>query len=219
MSLPEFQKAFAALVLDARLAQRVREEGEAALASWGLSDREAGRLVRATRQPGMSLNCTLARTNRFAPIAETWPMCCIVIEPRLREVLDALWAEQPPDGYQLNADVERFAQRLQTDSALRMEFPYLDDIFRYESASNSLAYETRRHLAEDMQAKWLEVEMQHDPAQLLGPLLRHQAPPAGLPRRPHRVRIALVDAAIESRWEALHLPTQSGSGSSNLLRS
>jgi len=206
MPLPDFQKAFAALVLDAGWAQRVREEGEAALASWGLSDREARRLVQATRQPGMSLNCTLARTNRFAPIAETWPMCCVVIEPRLREVLDELWAERPPDGYQLNADVERFAQRLQTDAALREQFPYLDDIYRYEAASNALAYETRRRSAEDMQADYIEIELQHDPAELLAPLLRHQAPPAELPRRPHRVRIALVDAAIESRWEPLRPP-------------
>lgn len=206
MPLPEFQKAFAALVLDARFAQRVREQGEAALAGWGLSEREARRLARATRQPGMSLNCTLARVNRFAPIAETWPMCCVVIEPRLREVLDALWAQRPPQGYQLNADVERFAQRLQTDAVLRAQFPYLDDVYRYEAASNALAYETRRLSAEEMQGRYLEVDLQHDPAELLGPLLGHQAPPAGLPRRPHRVRIALVDEAIESRWEPLEPP-------------
>ena len=65
------------------------------------------------RQPGMDLNCTLARGNRFAPIVEMFPLTCELLKPRLRELLDELWSGHRPDNYQLAGEDEVFADFLE----------------------------------------------------------------------------------------------------------
>ena len=54
------------MTVEPHLAATVRREGAGALAGYELTQREQDRLVSVSRQPGMDLNCTLARGNRFA---------------------------------------------------------------------------------------------------------------------------------------------------------
>ena len=61
------------------------------------------------QQPGMSLNCTIARGNRFEAIAELFPMTCVLLEPVLRELLDELWEHVFPTNYQFAGEEEAFA--------------------------------------------------------------------------------------------------------------
>lgn len=209
MSLPEFQRALVDMTLDAGLARAVKQGGARPLGAYGLSRREASRLVAVARQPGMVLNCTLARANRFTAIAESYPMTCVVIEPVLRELIDALWARDRPQGYQLTSDVESFARRVQDDHALHARFEYLSEIFRYEQACIALVNQTRRCSLAEMAGRVLEVPFSHDPGALLPPLHSRVAPPAGLPPAPHRMEIELVDGALESRWFAMELAVDS----------
>lgn len=206
MSLPEFQRALVDMTLDARLARHVKQDGAAALSRYDLSPREAGRLVSVSRQPGMALNCTLARANRFTAIADEFPMTCVVLEPVLRDLLDELWSRDTPATYQLSGEAVAFAARVAADAALHERFPYLTEIFRYEQECVALVAETRQRAVAEMNGRARVVEFTHDPGALLRALQRSVAPPPGLPPAPHRVEIELVDGVLETRWAPLDEP-------------
>jgi hypothetical protein len=200
MSLSEFQRALASMTLDTTLARRVREQGAAALRGFALRPRDLDRLVRVAAQPGMALNCTLARSNRFTSIAESLPMTCAVLEPVLRELLDRLWAHDRPQGYQLSSELRPFIDRVQGDPALFERFPLLDDVLRYELACLALIDDARRLTLAAMSGRTRIIVLQHDPARLIEPLRAEQPVPVGLEREPHTVELELVDGALETRW-------------------
>ena len=70
MTLRDFQRALSDMTLDTRITAAVRKQGTPALSDYELTPLEQMRLVDVARQPGMVLNCSLARGNRFAPIVE-----------------------------------------------------------------------------------------------------------------------------------------------------
>ena len=58
------------MTLDPVLAASVLRRGADALSGYTLTSIEQERLIAVVHQRGMSVNCTLARANRFAPIAD-----------------------------------------------------------------------------------------------------------------------------------------------------
>ncbi len=202
MTLAAFQQALTAMTLDAQLAAAVRYQGAVALSAWPLTALELRRLVGMAQQPGMELNCTLARGNRFAAVHEAFAMTCVLLGPALRGVLDALWSSQQPSSVQLAGDAERFgavalaqAHVLPSDQ-LRA---HLRDVLAYEQAAYELALSVR-HLPDPEHASsppcW--VDFDHDPQALFEALQAFEPPPADLPRRLHRVRLRLVDGELET---------------------
>src|SRR5262245_3718584 len=134
MSLRDFQRALSDMTLDTRLAVGVRKEGTRALSNYELTLLEQQRLVDVARQPGMDLNCTLARGNRFGPIVEMFPLTCELLKPWLRELLDELWSRHRPDNYQLTGEEDAFAALLlQKIERGEVAHPYAEEVFRYES--------------------------------------------------------------------------------------
>ena len=202
MSLAGFQQALTAMTLDATLAAGVRRQGSALLTPWPLTKLELRRLVAMAQQPGMELNCTLARGNRFAAVHDAFAMSCALLGPCLRGVLDGLWSSQRPSGVQLAGDAERFAAAaLAQAHTLPSEQlrSYLRDVLAYEQQAYELALSVR-HMANPEQAssapQWVDFE--HDPQALFDALQRFERPPADLPRVPHRVRLRLVDGELET---------------------
>lgn len=202
MSLAGFQRALTAMMLDAALAASVRRQGGAVLTSWPLTALEQRRLVAIARQPGMELNCTLARGNRFAAVHDAFAMTCALLGPALRPVLDALWSAQQPSVVQLAGDAERFAAVAwaHADALPSHQLrAYLRDVLAYEKAAYELALSVRQ-MADPEHAssapRWLDFE--HDPQALFEALQAFEPPPADLPRAPHRVRLALVDGELET---------------------
>ncbi len=202
MSLAGFQQALTAMTLDAGLAARVRHQGGSCLAPWPLTALELRRLVAMAQQPGMELNCTLARGNRFAAVHDAFAMSCALLGPALRGVLDALWSSQLPGSVQLAGDAERFAQvALAHAGALPSEQlrAYLRDVLAYEQQVFELASGVR-HMPNPEQAcstpRWVSFE--HDPQALFDALQAFQPPPADLPPVPHRVRLTLVEGELET---------------------
>src|SRR5712692_5453580 len=110
MAIGEFQRALADMTLNVRLASAVRSLGAEALQGYDLTEREQRRLEAVARQPGMSLNCSLARANRFGPIHDVFPMTCVLLEPQLKGLLDELWSSHRPDNYQLTGEDQAFAR-------------------------------------------------------------------------------------------------------------
>ena len=190
------------MTLDATLAAGVRRQGSALLKPWPLSALETRRLVAIAQQPGMELNCTLARGNRFAAVHDAFAMTCALLGPALRGVLDTLWASQLPSGVQLAGDAERFAAvalaRADTLPSDQLR-SYLHDVLAYEQQAYQLALSVR-HMQNPEQAssapRW--VNFAHDPQPLFEALQRFERPPADLPPVPHRVRLALVDGELET---------------------
>ncbi len=202
MSLAAFQQALTAMTLDAQLAAAVRHQGPHALLRWPLTPLERRRLVSVAQQPGMELNCTLARGNRFAAVHDAFAMSCALLGPALRGVLDALWSSQQPSSVQLAGDAERFAAvalsqaHLLPSDQLRA---YLRDVLAYEAAAYELALSVR-HTPDPEHARseprWVSFE--HDPQALFAALQAFEPPPADLPAVPHRVRLRLVDGELET---------------------
>src|SRR6476620_7543484 len=133
MSLRDFQRALSDMTLDTRIAAEVRKEGISALSDYELTSLEQHRLVDVARQPGMDLNCTLSRGNRFAPIVEMFPLTCELLKPSLRELLDELWTRHRPDNYQLAGEEDAFASFMEGKiSRGELASAYAEEVFRYE---------------------------------------------------------------------------------------
>lgn len=200
MSLAEFQRALTHMTLDVRLASRVKRDGESALAPYGLTDRERARLTRISRQPGMALNCTLARANRFTSICDAFPMTCVVLEPWLRDLLDDLWSTGAPADYQLRGEIDLFARCVEREWLPRKGIEYLREIFDYERACHELVTASRGSSLEAMAGTVRRIYFSHDPSHILPPLQDATAPPPGLPITPHIVEVEIRDGALETRW-------------------
>src|SRR5262249_5584329 len=142
------------------------------------------RLVAVVSQRGMSVNCTLARANRFAPIADAFPLTCSLLKPHLRGLLDELWSVHRPVNYQLAGEAGAFALFLEQKlSRHECDHEYAAEVFRYESAAWELIQTLRRSASAAELSATVEqsttVRFTHDPRILVGCLERDQPPPSG----------------------------------------
>jgi len=196
MALSDFQRALSEMTVTPSLAARVRAEGEPPLAAYDLTARERARLVAVAQHPGMDLNCTLARGNRFGPIVDVLPLTCTLLKPWLRELLEELWQVKRPDNYQLSGEEHAFAAFLQAKLAGgEFSHPYLAEVLEYEIASWALV-QSLRHTAEGDEPQpgdepFRVVHFSHDPTALLPPLEAGALPPDGLPGGRFPVRVTL----------------------------
>ena len=190
MSLQAFQQAIVELTLAPRRVRQLLRGDLSVLANYDLTERERRRVLDAVRQPGMALNCTIARGNRFEAVAEMFPMTCVLLKPVLRELLDELW-EAPPTNYQFEGEEEAFmgiVRRKLASGELAIE--YLEEIFGYESRCVELAQRMRGQADQDGESEAI-VEFHHPPELLLVPLSEYTAPPPGLPTGIYRARLTL----------------------------
>jgi hypothetical protein len=201
MSLRDFQRALTSMTLDVGFANAVYAQGAAALGAYELSEREARRLAAVVRQPGMALNCSLARANRFASIHDAFAMTCVLLGRELRGVLDELWSQRLPDNVQLQGEEQPFAERVQSrlaDPAAPSLSEYLPAVLAYECACLELAQLVRHSVRPELapqESRW--VAFSHDPQVVFAALAQSQAPAPGMPRGDYRVRITLVDGELE----------------------
>jgi hypothetical protein len=191
MSLPAFQRALVDLTLAPEQTQRLTQGDLSILDAYDLNERELKRLVDIVNQPGMSVNCTIARGNRFDAIGEIFPMTCVLLEPVLRELLTELWQKVRPTNYQFSGEEEAFAGIVRDGiSRNRFSIPYLDDVFNYECLCWQMAQQMRNQTDLDHEVEAI-VEFHHPPDLLLEPLSELTAPPSGLPAGIFRARLIL----------------------------
>jgi hypothetical protein len=201
MPLRDFQRALSDMTLDTRIAAEVRKDGRLALSDYNLTSLEQQRLVDVARQPGMDLNCTLSRGNRFAPIVEMFPLTCELLKPQLRELLDEFWSRHRPNNYQLGGEDDAFARFLQGKIARReLTHVYAEEVFQYESACVELAKSLRYVAADDCSVQGSEhfrlAHFRHDPRILLRALERQETP-LDIPEGDYPVRITLRGDALD----------------------
>ena len=184
------------MTLNPALAASVLRSGVPGLSGYVLTPIEQARLTAVVRQPGMSVNCTLARANRFAPIADAFPLTCSLLKPLLRPLLDELWSDHRPDSYQLAGEVDAFSAFLQRKlSRGELNHPYAEEVFRYECAAWALIQTLQSSEFSPAHNSELEksvtVRFAHDPHALVPSLERDDTPPPDLPVGDYLVRLTL----------------------------
>lgn len=193
MSYSDFQSGLVLAITKPRLAIALRNGDSSGLRHLDLSPLEVARLIGLAGQPGMALYCSLSRANRLEVIAEGYPMTLVVLEPMLREFLDALWESTPPTGYRFSTEIDCFADAVQVlleDSELPIQ--YLKEVFRYEQTCWGLA-QTLRDENSVNQPMSAIVEFEHSPDQLLAPLSQLIAPSPDLPQGRFTARVTLTN--------------------------
>jgi hypothetical protein len=208
MGIGDFQRALADMTLDASLARSVRSGGAGALAAYALTDLERRRLEDVARQEGMSLNCTLARANRFGSIHDAFPMTCVLLQFHLRGLLDELWTRRRPDNYQLAGEEAPFAdlvERRIADGSIAMA--YLGEVFAYEKQCWDLAMELRVRDPHALEGEGRAIRFRHEPGAIFDALSARRVPPAGLPEREHLVTVRVKGGEIVAEWDVLESPS------------
>ena len=127
MSYAGFQRALSALVGSPELAVDVRAGRLDILERHDLDTRERDRLVSMCLHPGMSVNCTLVRTNRLIPLLLSMPTVCEVLGEQRRAVLDRYWADGGERSVHYRREAEHFAAFLRAELAAgRLDVPGLE---------------------------------------------------------------------------------------------
>jgi|GEM_PF-3311948 len=191
MSLQSFQRAVVELTLAPWKSRALRQGDSGVLAGYDLTCRERDRIVDIVGQPGISVHCTLSRGNRFEVIHGVFPMTCVLLRPKLRQVLDEHCQEHRPANYQLEGEQTAFAAIVSRKIAAgELVIEYLPEIFAYEMACMDLGRRMQMQNDPDAAVQAI-VEFQHSPNELLPPLSRRSAPPSGLPKGSYRARVKL----------------------------
>jgi hypothetical protein len=205
MSLQQFQWVLASMTIQPTLAATLKRDGVVALQAYELSALEQRRLLAVSHQPGLELNCTLARANRFGPILDVYPKVCTLIKPWLRELLDTFWSEHVPSNYQLSGEEDAFAVFLHDRLATgRFKHLYLREVLDYETACWQLVQSSRQDavavtaLEHAQKLGFRDVCFNHDPTQLLALLQQGELPPPELPPAQCWLRVALDGDALVS---------------------
>ena len=189
MALSSFQRALCDLVRSPDLCRVLLAAPADICGRYDLSAREQRRLVAMVGQRGMSLNCTLYRVNRIAPIYTLLPRTCFLLGADLARESELYWATHEDAVLQFMREAERFAAFLRgrvrggvTLSA------FLSEILDLELAMGALQYRPPAAAAcgdgdgDRLQLHPLVrlVRFQHEPTQLMRCLTEMRRPPADL---------------------------------------
>lgn len=191
MSLQAFQRAVVDLTLSYTKAGALRDGDTSVLAGYDLTVLERDRLNAIVRQPGIAIHCSLSRGNRLEAVFNTFPMTCILLESKLRALVDELWAQRAPTSYQLAGEDVAFAEFVGAKVAcgeLRVE--YLPEILAYEVLCLELMQRSWRQVDHAASVEGI-LEFWHWPDDLLQPLARLTLPPPGLRAGRFRSRVRL----------------------------
>ena len=193
MSLAGFQRAMCDLIADPDLCLRLRREPASVLDRYALDERERRRLLTIVRQPGMSVSCTLYRSNRIIPLHTRLPYSCALLGERFGPEVTEFWEQKAAEAG-FGAEVENFAAFLRERLAsAALESPYLLETLGFELAFDQLRLAPRRRLLDQIRGReptgrWglnpllRVVRFDHDPSVLLGELADKRVPrgvPAG----------------------------------------
>jgi hypothetical protein len=147
MSVASFQRALCDLIASPRLCLTLRTTPEVMLANYELSARERRRLMDVVWQRGMSMNCTLYRSNRITPIYTLLNYTCLSLGDQFGPLMDQFWdARQYQDG-QFQGEVERFGAflRQQIADGIVMS-PFAGELLEFELAINELEFGPRKEV-------------------------------------------------------------------------
>jgi hypothetical protein len=207
MSVRAFQAALADLVGSPRLCLALREDPQTVLDLYELTARERERLEAVVRQPGMSTQCTLHRSNRITPIYTLLPSTCLLLGEAFGAVMQAYWDSSEFDDLQFKSEVQRFGRYLgRRIDAGEFAIPLLDEVLEFELAWNELRFVPRRRVLRELGGCSVPMRMHplvrlvrfsHEPEEMLGRLARRERPPYRLPRGDYYVQLSAIGETLE----------------------
>lgn len=192
MSLESFQRALCDLIASPRLCHALRMAPDSTLASYELTARERQRLTTVVWQRGMSMNCTLYRSNRITPIYTLLNYTCLSLGEAFGPLMDQFWDAQDFMDGQFHSEVERFASFLRRRIADRtIASPFAGELLEFELARAELEFGPRKEVLRELaglpppQAETpcrlhplaRMVRFKHDPTVLLGAAATGVFPP------------------------------------------
>lgn len=140
MSLASFQRALVDLAAVPGLCARVREDPDAALSGYALTEVERRRLVSAAGQRGMVVNGMLYRSNRLSPLVSQLPYTFLLLAHDLKPTADAYWAVNPSLERNAPTEVRRFAAFVTERAAAGLlREPLVPEVLAWEMTVYELA--------------------------------------------------------------------------------
>jgi hypothetical protein len=156
------------------------------LRRFDLTHREKHRLLEIVWQQGMSVSCSMYRSNRVTPIYTLLNFTCFLLGDKLKGELEKYWTSSELLDLQFKEEIERFAYYLKRrihEGAIENRF--LEEVLDFELAMNELQFVPRKKLLaqiRDTQSGWESgpfqinplirvVRFRHEPFELLS-LLR-----------------------------------------------
>jgi hypothetical protein len=152
--------------------------------------------MEAVWQQGMSVSCSMYRSNRVTPIYTLLNFTCFLLGDKLKDELERYWASSVLPDLQFKEEIERFSQYLKRrihEGAIDDHF--LGEVLDFELAVNEVQFISRRRLLQqinDIQSGWESgpfqlnplirvVRFRHEPFELLSLLRQGYMPPDELP--------------------------------------
>lgn len=183
MSLLSFQKALTDLIASPQLCLQLRNDPQAVLLQYDLTNRERLRLRTVVYQRGMSVSCTLYRVNRITPVYTMLPYTCFLLGAQLMPVIEEFWAIDNRSDLQFKREISIFGEfLLQKLLSGELVNPYLREIVVMELAINELKFLPRELLMENNNEETglhplvRLVPFDHSPERLLTALANMQLP-------------------------------------------
>jgi hypothetical protein len=216
MSLAAFQRALVDLAASPALCAGVREDADAALAPYALTEVERRRIVSAAGQRGMVVNGMLYRSNRLSPLLSQLPYTFLMLGHDLRATAEAYWTINTSLERNAPIEVRRFAafvQRRAAEGLLRE--PLVSEVLAWEMTVYEIALlppqATLAAVAADVERARPDGPLRlhplvgvsafnRDPAALLPALFSRRRPPYDdVPPADGRTYHLLVDLRAERR--------------------
>jgi hypothetical protein len=220
MSMRAFQLALCELAASPEMCLEARSRPRELGARFGLSETEACRLDAVVRQVGMSMNCTLHRSNRITPIYTLLHNTCFILGGTLARVVDDYWRETRLLDLQFGPEIERFAHFLRNRlRAGQLDNPYVEEMLDFDLAVTGLRYAPRRSILRELKSAGSDrsrpprlhplmrvVSFRHEPTVLLRMLAEHRYPEPPLPEGTYFLILSMVDDPLS----VAHLPVETG---------
>jgi len=221
LTLRAFEHALSELVSSPSSCLAVRAGGDDFFGRFDLSDREKKRLQEVVWQKGMSVSCSIYRSNRITPLYTLLHFSCLLLADGLKTEVDRYWASSDTPDLQFKPEVERFGRFLKSRIVTgAITNPFLDEVLDYELAVNALQFISRQKILAQIQSATSRpesgplqlnplirvVRFRHEPFALLKYLEEEQLPPGEVPGGEFFI---VLDAA-EEQIELKQLDTRLG---------
>lgn len=153
MTLRAFEHALSELVASPASCLAVRAGGDDFFNRFDLSEKEKKRLREVVWQKGMSVSCSIYRSNRITPLYTMLHFSCLLLADRLKTEVDQYWASSDAPDLQFKPEIERFGRFLKSQIVTGViTNPYLDEILDFELAVNALQFISRKQILEQIKS-------------------------------------------------------------------
>jgi hypothetical protein len=214
LALQAFQYALSELVASPPLCLAVRAGKIDFFNQLDLSETEKARLMEVVWQPGMSVSCSMYRSNRITPIYTLLNFTCFLLGADLKREVDEYWTSSQLPDLQFKEEIERFGRYLKGRiTAGAITNPFVEEVLNFELAMNELQFVPRQKILCQIQRAMARGEtglfrvnplirvllFRHEPFEVVDTLRQGRAPSGELPRGEFFVVLSALEEPIDMK--------------------